>query len=218
MERLDALRLGLKTYSTGRPCSRGHDAPRYVSTLGCTECLRQSKRAAPVLGGSLPPHLEAIRAAIDADARILDLDRAALDERARALEDRRSSLQARVNEWRVAQRNWAEQASQNARMNRHRERVFAWGLERYEGAWIEMAASLATLRGVPADAKPRRKNGRVTIWAHPDDHAILKAEEARLRALLPAPAPPNREQVERLLTPPSTVRRLARHSREERHA
>ena len=38
--RLSAIAAGLKTYATGRPCSRGHLAPRYVATSQCVECSR----------------------------------------------------------------------------------------------------------------------------------------------------------------------------------
>jgi hypothetical protein len=41
-EVIDAAKAaGLLHYSTGRPCSRGHTAPRLVSTQNCTECNRE---------------------------------------------------------------------------------------------------------------------------------------------------------------------------------
>lgn len=39
--RRQALIAGELTYFTGKPCKNGHIAPRYVSTGGCLECLRE---------------------------------------------------------------------------------------------------------------------------------------------------------------------------------
>lgn len=36
--REQAIQQGLQHYFTGRPCSRGHIAPRFVSSFGCKEC------------------------------------------------------------------------------------------------------------------------------------------------------------------------------------
>lgn len=36
-----AIRNGDKTYFTGKPCKRGHIAPRYVSTTTCLECNKE---------------------------------------------------------------------------------------------------------------------------------------------------------------------------------
>lgn len=44
MKRTEAQAAGLKTYSTGRPCHRGHVAERYVSTGQCVECLREDRK------------------------------------------------------------------------------------------------------------------------------------------------------------------------------
>ena len=38
MKRRDAAEAGLKRYSTGKPCSKGHNAPRFTSTGVCTQC------------------------------------------------------------------------------------------------------------------------------------------------------------------------------------
>jgi 5-methylcytosine-specific restriction endonuclease McrA len=43
----EAKALGLKYYFTGKPCSRGHIAARYVSSWGCTECSRICAAANP---------------------------------------------------------------------------------------------------------------------------------------------------------------------------
>lgn len=40
MTRDEARFLGLKTYSAGKPCKKGHAPTRYVSNGGCAECLR----------------------------------------------------------------------------------------------------------------------------------------------------------------------------------
>lgn len=49
IQRTEAKALGLKSYSTGRPCKRGHVAERYVSGGNCHDCLRLNdvKRTAP---------------------------------------------------------------------------------------------------------------------------------------------------------------------------
>lgn len=41
-----ALSLGLKHYFTGKPCKRGHTAPRYTSTGACTRCQNVATSAA----------------------------------------------------------------------------------------------------------------------------------------------------------------------------
>lgn len=38
--RIAALEAGLRVYETGRPCSHGHLASRFVSTSQCVECVR----------------------------------------------------------------------------------------------------------------------------------------------------------------------------------
>ena len=45
--REDALLKGLKTYSTGEPCKKGHLSEKYTSTRGCVQCaLDAAKRRA----------------------------------------------------------------------------------------------------------------------------------------------------------------------------
>lgn len=39
-----ALEQGRVRFYTGRPCSKGHDAQRFVTTGGCVECNRQRSR------------------------------------------------------------------------------------------------------------------------------------------------------------------------------
>lgn len=43
--REEAAKLGRKLYFTGRPCTHGHTAPRYVTTGGCLGCLEKWKQA-----------------------------------------------------------------------------------------------------------------------------------------------------------------------------
>ena len=42
MNYADAKTLGLKTYSTGKPCKNGHVSERYVSNKGCCECVKNA--------------------------------------------------------------------------------------------------------------------------------------------------------------------------------
>lgn len=54
--RRDAFKTGKRHYFTGRPCMRGHLAPRFVTNGGCTEC--QNWRIMPVLAApnvGMPP-------------------------------------------------------------------------------------------------------------------------------------------------------------------
>lgn len=43
--RKEARALGAKKYFTGKPCKRGHIAPRYVANLVCEVCIREKARA-----------------------------------------------------------------------------------------------------------------------------------------------------------------------------
>lgn len=45
MTRNEAILAGLKTYHTGRPCHKGHDALRYTSTGNCVECNKEKSGA-----------------------------------------------------------------------------------------------------------------------------------------------------------------------------
>lgn len=45
MTRAEAKALGLKVYTTGKPCKRGHYAERRVKDGYCQECCRERKRA-----------------------------------------------------------------------------------------------------------------------------------------------------------------------------
>jgi len=47
--RVDARRLGLARYYTGRLCKHGHRAERYSSTSVCTECSRRRLRKSTVI-------------------------------------------------------------------------------------------------------------------------------------------------------------------------
>ncbi len=38
LTRRQAAEAGLKRYNTGKPCSKGHDAPRFTSTGACVKC------------------------------------------------------------------------------------------------------------------------------------------------------------------------------------
>lgn len=42
--REQAIQQGLQHYFTGKPCSRGHIAPRFVSSFGCKECSAEIAR------------------------------------------------------------------------------------------------------------------------------------------------------------------------------
>lgn len=42
MERSEARALGLNKYSTGKPCTNGHVAERYVQSGSCVACIAQS--------------------------------------------------------------------------------------------------------------------------------------------------------------------------------
>jgi len=59
--RAEALDLVKDKYFTGRPCKRGHVAPRYTSTHGCVDCLAERRPLkspppqAPHLTGEHPP-------------------------------------------------------------------------------------------------------------------------------------------------------------------
>jgi len=44
-ERVAALACGEKMYFTGKPCKRGHVAPRRVDSYSCSECLRERTEA-----------------------------------------------------------------------------------------------------------------------------------------------------------------------------
>jgi hypothetical protein len=46
MERREALALGLAAYFTGRPCGRGHFAPRSTANSTCSMCANEAKNAA----------------------------------------------------------------------------------------------------------------------------------------------------------------------------
>jgi len=46
IRRSEAKALGLVRYFTGKPCSNGHIAERYISK-GCTECIRDRHRSHP---------------------------------------------------------------------------------------------------------------------------------------------------------------------------
>lgn len=43
--REDALAAGKSTYFTGKPCKKGHIAPRFVRSYACTECNLEFRRA-----------------------------------------------------------------------------------------------------------------------------------------------------------------------------
>ncbi len=43
--RKDARDAKLTTYFTGKPCKRGHDAPRYVNSGNCVVCNKLSNQS-----------------------------------------------------------------------------------------------------------------------------------------------------------------------------
>jgi len=60
-KREGARAMGLKEYTTGRACSKGHLAPRYVSTGGCTKCAYLRMRKNTVHSGVGRPPTEVAR-------------------------------------------------------------------------------------------------------------------------------------------------------------
>ena len=42
----DAKAGGLYLYYTGKPCRNGHDSPRYTSSGGCAQCIKEKAEAA----------------------------------------------------------------------------------------------------------------------------------------------------------------------------
>lgn len=43
MTRKEALRKGVRTYRTGKPCKHGHNAERYTLSGTCAECITEHK-------------------------------------------------------------------------------------------------------------------------------------------------------------------------------
>lgn len=60
--RRQALAAGFKEYSDGRPCAKGHVAPKRVDSYGCTECHKAIAKAWEAKGNSHPDRLEALAA------------------------------------------------------------------------------------------------------------------------------------------------------------
>jgi hypothetical protein len=62
ISREEARRSGLKHYRNGIPCMRGHVAPRFTSTTGCTQCIREGNRRRRLeLGKKRPMHVSDIK-------------------------------------------------------------------------------------------------------------------------------------------------------------
>lgn len=52
ISRQEAAALGRKRFYTGKPCKYGHDAPRFVSTGGCTACNAARSQSFSRLSGA----------------------------------------------------------------------------------------------------------------------------------------------------------------------
>lgn len=85
MTRRKAAEAGLKRYYTGKPCSKGHDSPRFTSTGACVKCAagyakgyadRLKKETNARIAGffSYPLHPDDVAAAL-AYCQALDLQR-----------------------------------------------------------------------------------------------------------------------------------------------
>lgn len=64
-----ARKLGLKRYNSGKPCLRGHVAPRYISNGRCVKCQEDDQRKLKHVGSS---HSESSNP--EAGSRISDYD------------------------------------------------------------------------------------------------------------------------------------------------
>lgn len=75
MTRKEARALGLKVYTTGSPCIKGHPCERYVCSANCVTCLleKMTARYLQSVGGKRKQHRDVTRAARRA-ARIAGLD------------------------------------------------------------------------------------------------------------------------------------------------
>lgn len=47
-QREEAIRLGLFTYFTGKPCKHGHVCERWVTSFGCVKCVKVQRRESKV--------------------------------------------------------------------------------------------------------------------------------------------------------------------------
>ena len=92
LTRRQAAERGLKRYYNGRPCGKGHDAPRFTSTGACVKCVagyskeysvRLRKESTAHLAGffSYPSHPDDHAAAL-AYCQALDMQRGRLPRQA----------------------------------------------------------------------------------------------------------------------------------------
>lgn len=176
MNRQEAVLAGLKTFNTGRPCKNGHYSPRYTSTASCVDCLRgRPPNLVPLEPTVLRQQLQAAEAEV---ARLWELVIAEDLERAEALR-----TAARISYEITQDRQRTERMRKAAERNTHRVSVRC--RDRHVPDVIALGASLQLCRDDydPQDvrqSKPMAGTTLVTMRAHPDDHAAIKAEVARL--------------------------------------
>jgi hypothetical protein len=103
----DARRAGKMTYSTGKPCRRGHVGGRYVSTGNCVECMRENAQDKAVIQQSVKrmqrgkklgnPQMFAATLPLDHHARFKQLQMAYLYGDADWVQDLDAALQAMLS-------------------------------------------------------------------------------------------------------------------------
>lgn len=169
-EAQEARRLGLKRYRTGKPCSRGHVAERYVTTDTCTECSLESGRKNRAADPER--HREYLRAWVKADP-----------ERWRAIKQR----------WRDANRDkWngyaqtyyaAHPDKRGAWAKANPERVRALALARYDPATQKRYR--ATWLAKPGSTEKQRAATATWAAANPDKVRVLAHTKRARRRFAP---------------------------------
>lgn len=58
MERIEAIKIGLAKYNTGRPCRHGHFADRYTKSGACSSCIKNMVELSTVNSAEIRSKIE----------------------------------------------------------------------------------------------------------------------------------------------------------------
>jgi hypothetical protein len=141
----EALALGSKLYYTGKPCKRGHIAPRYASAAKCVDCATEESRSRlPQIAAWKAANPERVKAA---EANYRERNRPIINERARAWSQKQrdegseySKKQVKLNQEYIRNRlatdpgfKWAARMRSNThkRLAQHNSQKLLGSLEIY---------------------------------------------------------------------------------------
>lgn len=162
---IQAEKMKITRYFTGKPCPKGHVSERMKSTYACVTCLRENKKR------------------YTAQSNKRRRERYAIDQQYKNKQDQKTKAYATKEKYKTWKKQWQTKWNEinSGYIKRRRQKYYALNKDKYKIYWHKRRALQATAEGehTAADVKRLRKSQRrcqcgVSFKAIPStlDHVI----------------------------------------------